>query len=52
MFTTLPDVIGSECASTPLTEAQFSLLAHRPNFAIAPRHPPMGTTLLRLSKPV
>ena len=33
-------------SSTPLTEAQFSLLAHGPNFAIAPRHPPMGTTLL------
>ena len=29
-------------SSTPLTEAQFSLLAHRPNFAIAPRHPPWG----------
>ena len=28
--------------STPLTEAQFSLLAHRPNFVIAPRHPPWG----------
>ena len=27
-------------SSTPLTEAQFSLLAHGPNFAIAPRHPP------------
>ena len=31
-------------SSTPLTEAQFSLLAHGPNFAIAPRHPPMGNT--------
>ena len=29
-------------SSTPLTEAQFSLLAHGPNFAIAPRHPPWG----------
>ena len=38
-------------SSTPLTEAQFSLLAHRPNFMIAPRHPPMGITSLQLSKP-
>ena len=29
-------------SSTPLTEAQFSLLAHGPNFTIAPRHPPWG----------
>ena len=29
-------------SSTPLTEAQFSLLAHGPNFMIAPRHPPWG----------
>ena len=29
-------------SSTPLTEAQFSLLAHGPNFAIAPRQPPWG----------
>ena len=29
-------------SSTPLTEAQFSLLAHGPNFVIAPRHPPHG----------
>ena len=29
-------------SSTPLTEAQFSLLAHGSNFAIAPRHPPWG----------
>ena len=28
--------------NTPLTEAQFSLLAHGPNFMIAPRHPPYG----------
>ena len=28
--------------STPLTEAQFSLLGHGPNFTIAPRHPPWG----------
>ena len=27
---------------TPLTEAQVSLLAHGPNFAVAPRHPPYG----------
>ena len=26
--------------STPLTEAQFSLLLHGPNFTVAPRHPP------------
>ena len=26
-------------SSTPLTEAQFSLLAHGPNFTIVPRHP-------------
>ena len=38
-------------SSTPLTEAQFSLLAHGPNFMIAPRHPPMGSTSLQLSKP-
>ena len=37
-------------SSTPLTEAQFSLLAHGPNFAVAPRHPPMGSTSLQLSK--
>ena len=36
--------------STPLTEAQVSLLSHGPNFAVAPRHPPMGTTSLQLSK--
>ena len=33
-------------SSTPLTEAQFSLLLHGPNFTVASRHPPMGTTLL------
>ena len=38
-------------SSTPLTEAQFSLLSHGPNFTVAPRHPLMGTTLLQLSKP-
>ena len=27
-------------SDTPLTEAQTSLLAHGPNFAIIPRHPP------------
>ena len=27
---------------TPLREAQVSLLAHGPNFAVAPRHPPYG----------
>ena len=37
-------------SSTPLTEAQFSLLLHGPNFAVAPRHHPMGTTSLQLSK--
>ena len=29
-------------SGTPLTEAQVSLLAHGPNFAVAPRHPPYG----------
>ena len=29
-------------SSTPLTEAQVSLLVHGPNFAVAPRHPPYG----------
>ena len=29
-------------SSIPLTEAQVSLLAHGPNYAVAPRHPPMG----------
>ena len=29
---------------TPLTEAQVSLLVHGPNFAVAPRHPPMEST--------
>ena len=33
--------------SAPLTEAQFSLLACGPNFTIAPRHPPMGSTSLQ-----
>ena len=33
-------------SSTPLTEAQFSLLAHGPNFTVAPRHTPMGNTSL------
>ena len=33
-------------SSTPLTEVQVSLLVHGPNFAVAPRHPHMGTTLL------
>ena len=28
--------------STPLTEAQVSLLVHGPNFALALRHPPWG----------
>ena len=28
-----------------LTEPQIFLLTHRPNFAIAPRRPPMGSTL-------
>ena len=37
-------------SSTPLTEAQVSLLAHGPNFAVAPRHPPVGITSLQLSK--
>ena len=32
-------------SGTPLTEAQVSLLVHGPNFAVAPRHPPMGSTL-------
>ena len=34
-------------SSTPLTEAQVSLLVHGPNFAVAPRHPPMGSTSLQ-----
>ena len=29
-------------SSTPLTELQVSLLVYGPNFAVAPRHPPMG----------
>ena len=29
-------------SSTPLTEVQFSLLVHGPNFAVAPRHPLYG----------
>ena len=29
-------------SGAPLTKAQMSLLAHGPNFAIAPRHPPYG----------
>ena len=29
-------------SSTPLTEAQVSLLSHGPNFAVAPGHPPYG----------
>ena len=34
-------------SSTSLTEAQVSLLVHGPNFAVAPRHPPMGNTVLQ-----
>ena len=37
-------------SSTPLTEAQVSLLLHDPNFTVAPRHCPMGTTSLQSSK--
>ena len=29
-------------SEVPLTKAQMSLLAHGPNFTIAPRHPPYG----------
>ena len=34
-------------SSTPLTEVQVSLLVHCPNFAVAPRDPPMGNTSLQ-----
>ena len=34
-------------SGTPLTEAQVSLLVHGPNFNVALRHPPIGTTSLQ-----
>ena len=37
-------------SSTPLTEAQEKLLAHGPNYAIVPKHPPMIEVVTSVEK--
>ena len=36
----IPAINGSKTYSTPLTQAEWSLLAKGPNYATALRHPP------------
>ena len=37
-------------SSKPLTEVQEQLLAHRPNVAVTPRHPPIGEYIAAIER--
>ena len=37
-------------SSSPLTQAQASLLAHGPGYAVTPRHPPYGDYIVAIEK--
>ena len=40
--------MGQEHLKYPLTEAQLKVLLHGPNFAVVPRHPPVGEYIVSI----